>query len=104
MKERPISVTEASRNFAECINRVRYQGLSFLLVKNGEPVARLVPATGAAHTVIEGNTTPEAPAALLVGNARGELPENQPPQLTAKAKPAVDSPSVPGPRDRSLQW
>lgn len=43
MKDRVISVTEASRNFAECVNRVRYQGLSYLLVKNGTLVARLVP-------------------------------------------------------------
>ena len=43
MKDRTISVTEASRNFADCINKVRYQGLSYLFVKNGTPVARLVP-------------------------------------------------------------
>lgn len=43
MPEMLISVTEASRNFAECVNRVRYQGASFLLQKNGAPVARLVP-------------------------------------------------------------
>ena len=39
-----ISVTEASRNFAECVNRVRYQGASFLLHKSGAPIARIVPA------------------------------------------------------------
>lgn len=38
-----ISVTEAARNFAECVNRARYQGTSFVLLKNGKPVARLVP-------------------------------------------------------------
>lgn len=38
-----ISVTEASRNFAECINRVRYQGTIFFLHKNGVPVARITP-------------------------------------------------------------
>ncbi len=38
-----ISVTEASRNFADCVNRVRYQGAAFVLQKNGVPVARLVP-------------------------------------------------------------
>ena len=43
MKDRTISVTEASRNFADCINKVRYQGLSYLFLKNGTPVARLVP-------------------------------------------------------------
>jgi len=39
-----ISVTEASRNFADCVNRARYQDVSFILLKNGNPVARIVPA------------------------------------------------------------
>lgn len=43
MKKRVISVTEASRNFAECVNRVHYQNVTFVLLKNGVPVARLVP-------------------------------------------------------------
>jgi prevent-host-death family protein len=38
-----ISVTEASRNFSDCINRVRYRGVSFVLMKNGVAVARIVP-------------------------------------------------------------
>lgn len=38
-----ISVTEASRNFAEYVNRARYQGTTFVLEKNGNPVARIVP-------------------------------------------------------------
>ena len=40
-----ISVTEASRNFSDCVNRARYQGTSFLLVKGGVPVARILPAS-----------------------------------------------------------
>ncbi|HTS38810.1 MAG TPA: type II toxin-antitoxin system prevent-host-death family antitoxin [Candidatus Solibacter sp.] len=43
MKTETISVTEAARNFADCVNRVRYQDVSFVLLKNGLPVARLVP-------------------------------------------------------------
>jgi antitoxin (DNA-binding transcriptional repressor) of toxin-antitoxin stability system len=39
-----ISVTEASRNFSDCINRARYQGTSFVLLKGGSPVARIEPA------------------------------------------------------------
>jgi antitoxin (DNA-binding transcriptional repressor) of toxin-antitoxin stability system len=39
-----ISVTEASRNFADCVNRAHYQGTTFILEKNGIPVARIVPA------------------------------------------------------------
>jgi antitoxin (DNA-binding transcriptional repressor) of toxin-antitoxin stability system len=36
-------VTDASRNFADCVNRAHYQKITFVLLKNGEPVARLVP-------------------------------------------------------------
>jgi antitoxin (DNA-binding transcriptional repressor) of toxin-antitoxin stability system len=43
MKKTPISVTEAARNFADCVNRVRYQNVTFVLFKNGTPVARLIP-------------------------------------------------------------
>jgi prevent-host-death family protein len=43
MKKTKISVTDAARNFADCVNRAHYQKLSFVLVKNGKPVAQLVP-------------------------------------------------------------
>lgn len=45
MKKSRITVTEAARNFSDFVNRVRYQNVSFELVKNGKPVARLVPET-----------------------------------------------------------
>jgi hypothetical protein len=38
-----ITVTKAARSFAGCINRVHYQDVSFVLLKNGTPVAQLVP-------------------------------------------------------------
>jgi antitoxin (DNA-binding transcriptional repressor) of toxin-antitoxin stability system len=38
-----ISVTEASRNFSDCVNRARYQGASFILRKGRVPVAQIVP-------------------------------------------------------------
>jgi antitoxin (DNA-binding transcriptional repressor) of toxin-antitoxin stability system len=44
MKTTPISVTEAARNFADCVNRAHYQKVTFVLLKNGVPVARLAPA------------------------------------------------------------
>ena len=44
MKTVVISVTDAARNFADCVNRAHYQDVTFVLVKSGEPVARLVPA------------------------------------------------------------
>jgi antitoxin (DNA-binding transcriptional repressor) of toxin-antitoxin stability system len=43
MKKTIISVTEAARNFADCVNRVHYQNMTFVLLKNGSPVAQLVP-------------------------------------------------------------
>jgi antitoxin (DNA-binding transcriptional repressor) of toxin-antitoxin stability system len=38
-----ISVTEAARNFADCVNRAHYQNVTFVLLRNGLPVARIVP-------------------------------------------------------------
>ena len=43
MKKTIISVTEAARNFADCVNRAHYQNVTFVLLKNGSPVARLAP-------------------------------------------------------------
>jgi len=45
MRKTTISVTEAARNFADCVNRARYQNVTFVLLKHGSPVARLVPDT-----------------------------------------------------------
>ena len=43
MRKTTISVTDAARNFADCVNRVHYQNVTFVLLKNGTPVARLAP-------------------------------------------------------------
>jgi hypothetical protein len=43
MRSTRISVTEAARNFADCVNRAHYQNTTFVLLKNGSPVARLGP-------------------------------------------------------------
>ena len=43
--KRTISVTEAARNFADCINRAHYQNVTFVLQKNGSPVAHITPAS-----------------------------------------------------------
>jgi antitoxin (DNA-binding transcriptional repressor) of toxin-antitoxin stability system len=45
MKETTITVTEVARNFADCVNRAYYQNVTFVLIKNGKPVARLAPET-----------------------------------------------------------
>jgi prevent-host-death family protein len=55
MSETVISVTEAARNFADCINRARYQGTTFVLQKNGSPVARIVPIAADAPERKSGN-------------------------------------------------
>lgn len=43
-----ISVTEASRNFSDVINRVYYQGQTYLLTRGGVVVAQL---TGSSKTL-----------------------------------------------------
>lgn len=43
MRKTTISVTDAARNFADCVNRAHYQNVTFVLLKNGAPVARLCP-------------------------------------------------------------
>jgi antitoxin (DNA-binding transcriptional repressor) of toxin-antitoxin stability system len=43
MKETTITVTEAARNFADCVNRAHYQHTTFVLLKNGKPFARIEP-------------------------------------------------------------
>jgi antitoxin (DNA-binding transcriptional repressor) of toxin-antitoxin stability system len=58
MKEKTITVTEASRNFADCVNRAHYQKTTFVLLKNGVPFARLIPEEG------KKCTGPELAAAL----------------------------------------
>ena len=44
MNETMITVTDAARNFADCVNRAHYQNQTFVLLKNGVPFARLIPA------------------------------------------------------------
>jgi len=43
MAPKEITVTEASRNFAELINRVHYQGGSTVLFKGGKPMVKIIP-------------------------------------------------------------
>ncbi|MBI2015723.1 MAG: type II toxin-antitoxin system Phd/YefM family antitoxin [Candidatus Rokubacteria bacterium] len=41
--ETRISATELARRLGDVIGRVRYRHESFVVVRNGEPVARLIP-------------------------------------------------------------
>src|SRR5580658_1737903 len=34
MRKKAISVTEAARNFADCVNRAHYQNVTFVLLRN----------------------------------------------------------------------
>jgi len=43
MRKTRISVTDAARNFADCVNRAHYQNVTFVLLKNGSPFAQLTP-------------------------------------------------------------
>jgi antitoxin (DNA-binding transcriptional repressor) of toxin-antitoxin stability system len=67
MKKKVISVTEASRNFADCVNRAHYQNVTFVLLKNGSPFARLTPEN---ERVCLGNQLAEVLAKV-------ELPEDE---------------------------
>ncbi len=46
--EHRISSTELARKLGDVLGRVRYRGDSFLVERNGDLVARLVPVPGAA--------------------------------------------------------
>ena len=67
MKTTVISVTEAARNVADCVNRAHYQNVTFVLLRNGSPVARLVPDD---EKVCSGRDL-----ALVLGQA--QLPEDE---------------------------
>ena len=83
-KLRRISVTEAARNFADLVNRAFYRGETTVLVKNGVPVAHIVPGAPAGLAASEvlrrwnsgPRLTPDEAAALgrEIANARGALP------------------------------
>ncbi len=39
-----VTATDAARRFSDLLNRVRYAGESFVIVRGGEEIGRLVPA------------------------------------------------------------
>lgn len=43
---REMTVTEASRHFADLVNRTYYKGESTILIRSGEAVAKVVPVGG----------------------------------------------------------
>lgn len=89
MSEKAISVTEAARNFADCINRARYQGTTFILHKNGVPVARIVPEAA------KPRTGREIAAALREGLKDFHLGEEEATAFLADLKEARDTLPLP---------
>ena len=103
MNETLISVTIAARKFSDCINRVRYQGVSFLLEKNGVPVARIVPVRPNIGADLEELAT----ALRQTDQAAPLTPENEDnPVNTAadNAQAETDQPSPKPPKRPTLNW
>lgn len=66
MSETVITVTEAARNFADCVNRAHYRNETFVLLKNGVPFARLVPE---GERVCRGKQLAAALTGMALGSA-----------------------------------
>jgi prevent-host-death family protein len=47
-----VSATEAARNLSDLLNRVRYRGERFTVVRGGEEVAEIVPAKRGARVTL----------------------------------------------------
>ena len=53
--ESSITATRLARELGDVLGRIRYRGDSFVIERNGEPIARMVPiATGRAGSILEG--------------------------------------------------
>ena len=100
MRELVISVTQAARRFADCINRVRYQDTSFVLHKNGVPVARIVPVVSTSGSDLE-----RLAVSLREARIEAELDKEAVKRLIAGPN---ESPKTPQPQDQTkrptLNW
>jgi prevent-host-death family protein len=53
--ESSISATELARKLGDVLGRIRYRGESFVVERNGEPIARITPiASRSAGCILEG--------------------------------------------------
>ncbi len=100
MRELVISVTQAARKFSDCVNRVRYQGTSFVLHKNGVPVARIVPIESASGADLE-----RLAVALRGAREDAELDQEAAEQLISgqDENPTI-APSPTSPKRPVLNW
>jgi antitoxin (DNA-binding transcriptional repressor) of toxin-antitoxin stability system len=100
MKELTISVTVAARRFADCINRVRYQGTSFILHKNGVPVARIVPVGS-----IPGADLEQFAVALREVREEADLEKGEAAAMSREVEePGKISPAPIPPKRPALNW
>jgi prevent-host-death family protein len=51
--EKVISATELARQLGDVLGRIRYRGESFVIERNGIPVARLIPVASQQGTVAD---------------------------------------------------
>jgi prevent-host-death family protein len=84
--EHRISATELARRLGDVLGRVRYRGDSFLVERNGDEVARVVPVPAASVTSVRealeawrsaGEAEPEF-ADVLEGVASADRPPEDP--------------------------
>lgn len=47
--EHRVSATELARNVGDVLGKIRYRGDSFVIERNGEPVARIIPLPDRPH-------------------------------------------------------
>jgi prevent-host-death family protein len=100
MQELVISVTQAARRFADCINRVRYQGTSFVLQKNGVPVARIVPVESTSGSDLE-----RLAVSLREARIEAELDQEAVERLIAGPDQTPKTPQPPAqPKRPTLNW
>jgi prevent-host-death family protein len=100
MKELAISVTVAARRFADCVNRVRYQGTSFILHKNGVPVARIVPVGSIPSADLE-----QLAVALREAREEADIEQEEAAAIPREVEePRKISPPPSPPKRRTLNW
>jgi len=86
-KKARITVTEAARNFADCVNRAHYQNLTFVLIKNGKAVAQLSPAN---EKVCTGKKLAEALAKTRLSEKEARAWRRDMRDARRRLKPPVD--------------
>ena len=83
--EHRLSATELARNVGDVLARIRYRGDTFVIERNGEPVARILPAVDHTPTTVReaveawrsaGRSEPEFAGDLESVDAEDRTPES----------------------------